>query len=118
MYQMTEAEMKFAELIWQEEPIGSGELVKRCQQEFDWKKSTTYTFLKKLCDQQIFQNENAIVQSLITREEYLQRQGEQFVDRAFGGSLPKMIAAFMEHKRLSRAQIEEIEQMIEEYKGE
>lgn len=118
MYQMTETEMKFAELIWQEAPIGSGELVKRCQQEFGWKKSTTYTFLKKLCEQEIFKNENAVVESLITREEYMQRQGEHFVEKAFGGSLPRMIAAFMENKRLSRAQIEEIEQMIEEYKGE
>ena len=117
MYQMTDAEMKFAELIWQEEPIGSGELVKRCQQEFAWKKSTTYTFLKKLCEQGIFQNENAVVSAVMTRENYLQKQGEQFVERAFGGSLPKMIAAFMEHKRLSRAQIAEIEQMIEDYKG-
>lgn len=117
MYQMTEAEMKFAELIWQEEPIGSGELVKRCQQEFEWKKSTTYTFLKKLCEQGIFRNENAVVESLISREIYLQKQGEQFVEKAFEGSLPKMIAAFIQHKRLSRTQIEEIEQMIEEYKS-
>ena len=117
MYQMTDAEMKFAELIWQEAPMGSGELVKRCQQEFDWKKSTTYTFLKKLCEQGIFKNENATVEILISREDYLQRQGEKFVEKAFGGSLPKMIAAFIENKRLSRAQIEEIEQMIEEYKG-
>lgn len=117
MYQMTETEMKFAELIWQEEPIGSGELVKRCQKEFEWKKSTTYTFLKKLCEQSIFRNENAIVESLISREDYIQKQGEQFVEKTFDGSLPKMIAAFIEHKRLSRAQIDEIEKMIEEYKG-
>lgn len=117
MYQMTEAELKFAELIWQEEPIGSGELVKRCQQEFDWKKSTTYTFLKKLCEQEIFKNEDAVVQSLISREIYLQRQGEEFVEKAYEGSLPKMIAAFIQSKRLSRAQIAEIEQMIEDYKG-
>lgn len=117
MYQMTEAEMKFAELVWREEPLGSGELVKRCGQEFDWKKSTTYTFLKKLCEQGIFRNENAVVTSQISREDYLQQQGEQFIDRAFGGSLPRMIAAFMEHKKLSRKQIEEIEMMIEEYKG-
>ena len=117
MYQMTEAELKFAELIWREEPIGSGELVKKCQQEFGWKKSTTYTFIKKLCEQQIFQNENAVVTSLMDRECYLQRQGEEFVEKAFGGSLPKMIAAFIEKKRLSAEQAAEIEKMIEEYKG-
>jgi len=118
MYQMTETESKFAELIWQEEPIGSGELVRRCQQEFDWKKSTTYTFLKKLCEQGIFKNENAVVKALISKEDYMQKQGEIFVDKAFGGSLPKMIAAFMEHRRLTREQIIEIELMIEEYKSE
>lgn len=118
MYQMTDAELKFAELLWQEVPIGSGELVKRCQEEFDWKKSTTYTVLKKLCEQGLFLNENAVVTAVVSREDYLQSQGEQFVEKAFGGSLPRMIAAFINHKRLSRAQIEEIEQMIEEYKGE
>lgn len=118
MYQLTDAELKFAELIWAEEPIASGELVKRCQQEFEWKKSTTYTFLKKLCEQNLFQNENAVVTALITKEQYVQTQGEQFVEKTFGGSLPRMIAAFMEHKKLSREQVLEIEKMIEEYKGE
>ena len=118
MYQMTEAEFKFAELIWREEPVGSGELVKHCLQEFGWKKSTTYTFIKKLCDQGIFQSENAVVTSLVDKEKYLQEQGEEFVEKTFEGSLPKMIAAFMERKRLSRAQIEEIEKMIEDYKNE
>lgn len=117
MYQLTDAELKFAELIWAEEPIGSGELVKHCQEQFDWKKSTTYTFLKKLCEQNIFQNENAQVTSLISKDEYMQSQGEQFVEKAFGGSLPRMIAAFMEHKKLTREQVKEIELMIEEYKG-
>ena len=116
MYQMTETELKFAELIWREEPVGSGELVKLCQQAYDWKKSTTYTFIKKLCEQGIFQSENAVVTSLIGREEYLQQQGEEFVEKTFDGSLPKMIAAFIERKRLSKAQIEEIEKMIEDYK--
>jgi BlaI family transcriptional regulator, penicillinase repressor len=116
MYQMTEAELKFAELIWRGEPIGSGELVKLCEKEFGWKKSTTYTFIKKLCEQKIFKNENAVVTSLVRKEEYQQIQGEQFVEKAFGGSLPKMVAAFIERKKLSAAQISEIEQMIEDYK--
>lgn len=118
MYQMTEAEMKFAELVWKMESIGSGELVKCCQQEFGWKKSTTYTFLKKLCDRGIFQNENAVVESVIDKEEYLQRKGEEFVEKTYGGSFPKMIAAFIESKRLSRGQIEEIARIIEEYREE
>ena len=66
-YKLTESEEKFAELIWQNEPIGSGDLVKLCEKEMNWKKSTTYTVLKKLCEKGIFQNENAVVSSLITR---------------------------------------------------
>ena len=118
MYQLTETEMKFAEMIWEEEPLGSGELVRLCEEEFGWKKSTTYTFIKKLCEQGIFQSENAVVTALVSREKYLQQQGEAFVEKTYDGSLPKMIAAFIERKRLSRAQIEEIEKMIEEYKSE
>ena len=78
MYQMTETEYKFAELIWEEEPIGSGELVKQCAEKFGWKKSTTYTFIKKLCENGIFKNENAIVSSVLNKEEYHRAQGEAF----------------------------------------
>ena len=116
MFQMTETEEKFADFVWEHEPVGSGELVKLCGDAFGWKKSTTYTFIKKLCGQGILKNEKAVVTSLITREEYLQGQGEAFVEKVFRGSLPKMIAAFMERKRLTPEQVEEIEQMIEDYK--
>ena len=71
-----------------------------------------------MCEQGIFQSENAVVTALVSREKYLQQQGEAFVEKTYDGSLPKMIAAFIERKRLSRAQIEEIEKMIEEYKSE
>ena len=117
-YMLTNSEKRFADLIWEEEPVGSGELVKLCEQRFGWKKSTTYTFLKKLCEQKLFRNEKAVVTSLLSREAYLQQQGEEFVERAFEGSLPRMIAAFMNRKRLSEEQIQEIEQMIEDYKEE
>ena len=117
MYQMTETEYKFAELIWEEEPIGSGELVKQCAEKFGWKKSTTYTFIKKLCANGIFKNENAIVSSVLNKEDYHRAQGEAFVEKAYGGSLPKMIAAFIQNKKLSAAQIAEIEAMIEDYKS-
>jgi predicted transcriptional regulator len=113
---MTEAELKFVELIWNKEPIGSGELVKVCNKEFTWKKSTTYTFIKKLCEQGILKNENSIVTSLISKENYAQKQGELFVKNTFEGSLPKMIAAYIEHKKLSDSQVHEIEEMIKNYK--
>jgi predicted transcriptional regulator len=116
MYQMTEAEHKLADLIWDEEPVGSGELVKFCSDRFAWKKSTTYTFLKKLCEQGIFKNDKSQVTSCVSRDAYLQQQGEAFVEKTFNGSLPKMIAAFMEHKSLTDEQVDEIQQMIDDYK--
>ena len=90
---------------------------KLCAEKFGWKKSTTYTFIKKLCENGIFKNENAIVSSVLNKEEYHRAQGEAFVEKAYGGSLPKMIAAFIQSKKLSAAQIAEIEAMIEDYKG-
>lgn len=116
MYRMTDAELKFAELIWGEEPVGSGELVRQCGEQFGWKKSTTYTFLKKLCEQGIFRNEAARVSSVVKREEYLQKQGEEFVDKTFGGSLPSMVAAFIRSRKLTDRQAAEIEEMIRNYK--
>ncbi|MBR1693032.1 MAG: BlaI/MecI/CopY family transcriptional regulator [Lachnospiraceae bacterium] len=118
MYRMTDTEWNFARLIWESEPVASGELVRLCENRFAWKKSTTYTFLKKLCEQGIFQNESAQVHSLISEDAYLQEQGEQFVAKTFDGSLPKMIAAFMRSKSLSREEVAEIEQMIDAYKEE
>jgi len=116
MQRMTDTELKFVRLIWEKEPVASGDLVRLCEENFEWKKSTTYTFLKKLCEQGILQNEKSVVSSLVSEDTYLQRQGEQFVDKAFGGSLPRMIAAFMQGRRLSRKDVDEIEQMIDAYK--
>ena len=116
LYNMTEAEMRFADLIWENEPIGSGRLVKLCDERFGWKKSTTYTFLKKLCDQEVFRNEDAVVTSVLDKAAYNQKRGEKFLEDTYDGSLPKLIAAFMNKKKLCRRQVEEIEKMIEEYK--
>jgi len=90
-YKLTESEEKFAELIWQNEPIGFGDLVKICEKEMNCKKSTTYTVLKKLCEKGIFQNENTVVSSLITKDEYYAKQSIRFVEDTFGGSLPKFL---------------------------
>lgn len=112
------SEWKFAELIWEKEPVGSGELVKLCDERFGWKKSTTYTVLKNLCRKGIFQNEDAVVTSLVKKEIYQQWKGEEFIEENFEGSLPKFVAAFMEHKRLNKKQIEEIKKLIDEYEEE
>ncbi len=106
-------ESKFAELIWHSEPISSGELVKLCQCELEWKKSTTYTVLKKLCDRGIFQNSDGEVTSLISKEDFYSMQSEKFVEETFEGSLPAFIAAFTARKHLSPEEVRAIRQMID-----
>ena len=109
-------ETRFAELIWSHAPISSGELVKLCLQELEWKKSTTYTVLKKLCEQGLFHNEGGVVTALVSREEFYTLQSEKFVEEAFSGSLPAFIAAFTKRKTLSEAEIAQIRRMIDEYR--
>ena len=109
-------EAKFAELIWQHAPVGSGQLVALCQQAFDWKKSTTYTMLKRLCGKGLFRNEGGIVEALISRDEYASLQSSQFVEEAFGGSLPRFFAAFPSRKKLTAAEVDELQRLIDEYK--
>jgi predicted transcriptional regulator len=115
-YKLTESEEKFADIIWRNEPIGSGDLVKLCEKEMNWKKSTTYTVLKKLCEKDIFQNENAVVSSQITRDEYYAKQSIRFVEDTFGGSLPKFLTAFISGRRLSKQQAEELKRLIDKHK--
>ncbi|WP_312354766.1 BlaI/MecI/CopY family transcriptional regulator, partial [Aminipila sp.] len=87
-YKMAQSEEKFAELVWENEPVGSGELVRLCEKQLGWKKSTTYTVLKKLCEKGILQNQNAIVTSVLKKKEFYGKQSRQFVESVFGGSLP------------------------------
>ena len=114
-YKLGFVEQKFAELIWQNEPISSGELVKLCLKELEWKKSTTYTVLKKLCEKGIFQNDSGTVTSLISKDEFFALQSKNFVDETFEGSLPAFIAAFTKKQTLSKKDIDEIRKMIETY---
>lgn len=106
-------ETRFAELIWSHAPISSGALVKLCQQELEWKKSTTYTVLKKLCEQGIFQNAGGMVTAIVTREEFYAMESEKFVEETFQGSLPAFLAAFTARKSLSEKEIAEIRRMID-----
>ena len=106
-------EAQFAELIWAREPIASGELVKLCEKELNWKKSTTYTVLKKLCERGIFQNNDGVVTSLLTKGEFNAVQSEQFVEDTFEGSLPAFLAAFTSRKTLSKDEVEEIRRLID-----
>ena len=109
---------EFAELLWEKEPIGSGELVKLCNEKFDWKKSTTYTVLKKLCEKGLFKNEDGIVTSVLSREEYYSRRSGQFVKETFHGSLPAFIAAFTSGNKLTEREVDEIQDMIDQFRKE
>ena len=110
-------ETRFAELIWAHEPLSSGELVKLCARELEWKKSTTYTVLKKLCDRGLFQNQDGIVTSIYSRQEFQSRQSRRFVEDTFSGSLPAFIAAFADGGNLTDRDISEIRKMIDAYGG-
>ena len=105
-----EVQERFANLVWDNEPIPSGQLVKLCEQVFQWKKPTTYTVLRKLCEKGLFQNVNGVVSSVMRREE--------FADNAFHGSLPAFVAAFTAQKPLSAQEAEEIQQMIDKFRKE
>ena len=110
-------ETRFAELIWSHAPISSGALVKLCLQELEWKKSTTYPVLKKLCEQGLFRNEGGEVSAVVSREDFYAMQSEKFVEENFDGSLPAFLAAFTARKHLSEQEIYEIRRMIESIGG-
>lgn len=111
-------EARFADLIWKYEPLSSRALVALCGEELGWKKSTTYTVLKRLCDKGIFQNENGTVTSRMTKEEYAAAQSEKFLEDTFGGSLPAFLAAFTKRKKLSETELAEIQDMIRRMGGQ
>lgn len=108
-------ESKFADIIWANEPLHSRELVRLCDEALNWKKPTTYTVLRRLCERGIFQNERGTVTSRISREEFYALQSERFVDDTFSGSLPSFLAAFAQRRALSPAEIAEIRKMIDAY---
>ncbi len=110
-------ESRFADIIWREEPLSSGELVKLCEKELSWKKPTTYTVLRKLCERGIFKNEGSTVSSLISRQDFFAMQSEKFVEETFEGSLPAFVAAFTKRKQLSKEEIEELKKLISNSEG-
>lgn len=109
-------ESRFADIIWQNEPLTSGELVKLAEKELNWKRTTTYTILKRLCERGIFQNEHGTVSSIISKEEFYALQSEKFVDETFDGSLPAFLTAFSKRKKLSEKEVDELRQVIESMK--
>ena len=112
-YKLGEVESVFADIIWNNEPLSSRRLAELAQERLNWKRTTTYTVLKRLCDRELFQNKDSIVTSLVSREEFYARQSEQFVEETFHGSLPAFLAAFGSRKQLSDTEIEELQKVID-----
>ncbi len=111
-------ETRFAQIIWEHAPLSSGELARLAAEQLEWKKSTTYTVLKKLCDRGLFANTRGTVTALISKEDFDGMQSEQFVEETFDGSLPAFLAAFTKRKQLSAEEVKKIRQMIDAYEEE
>lgn len=110
-------ESRFADIIWKHGPLTSAELVRLAESELCWKKSTTYTVLKRLCDRGIFQNQKGIVSALISREDLFALRSEKFVEDTFDGSLPAFLAAFTTRKKLSEEEIDQLQKLIDRSRG-
>ena len=110
------AELAFSEIVWAEEPITTAELVRRCFEELNWKRTTTYTVLKRLSDRGFFQMKDSVVTSLISRDEYFAERSRSFVETSFNGSLPAFLAAFSGGAKLSEEEIEELQRLIDSHR--
>lgn len=115
-FEFGEKEEQFALMIWENEPIKSGELAKLSENMLSWKRTTTYTMLKRLCDRQIFENKNGTVIALISKEDFYGQQGTEYINKTFGGSLPKFLVAFTKQNKLSNKEISELQKIIDEHK--
>ena len=112
-YHLGEIESIFADIIWSNAPLTSRLLAELAEQRLRWKRTTTYTVLKRLCDRGLFQNQGGTVTALVSREEFYARQSEQYVQDAFQGSLPSFLAAFGSRKKLNDREIDEIQKLID-----
>ncbi|MDE7311589.1 MAG: BlaI/MecI/CopY family transcriptional regulator [Eubacterium sp.] len=112
-----ESEYRFCEIVWEHEPVSSGELVKLCMEQLEWKKSTTYTVIRRLSERGVLKSEHAVVTSLVSKEEAQSSESAQIVDRTFSGSLPRFITAFTRKKPLTPQEADEIQKIIDTYKG-
>ena len=111
-------EARFADIIWNNAPLTSGELAKMAEKALGWKKTTAFTVLKRLCDREIFKNEGGTVTALISREDFYARQSEEYLQDSFGGSLPAFVAAFSSRKKLTEKEMEELQGIIDRMRGE
>lgn len=112
-YRLCNSDYRFMSIVWDHAPVGSGELVRLCQAELGWKKSTTYTEIKRLCEKGLLKNEKAVVEPLVTRERVQAQESDAFVKRTFGGSLPGFLTAFLGGKKISAKEAEELKALID-----
>ena len=116
-HHLGEIEARFAEIIWENEPLSSRRLAELALEKLNWKRTTTYTVLKRLCDKGLFQNQDGTVTALVSREEFYARQSERFVEDTFQGSLPAFLAAFGSRKKLSDSEIDQLQKIIDGMRG-
>ena len=113
-----ESEYKFACIVWQKEPVSVKELIQLCNEELEWKRTTTYTVLKRLCERGILINEDGIVTSIYSKEQIQYSESKQFLEKTFEGSLPGFMAAFLKNKKISEKEINELRQMLDEVENQ
>lgn len=113
-----ESEYRFCQILWDNEPVGSTALVGLCREKLGWSKATTYTVIRRLSERGVLKNENAVVTSLVTRDEVQAFEIDELVEKTFGGSLPQFIAAFTRSRRLTKEEADELRRMIDSYSGE
>ena len=114
--QMGAVESRFADIVWKSVPIKTSELVKIAEREFSWKRTTTHTVIKRLCEKGLFVNNSGTITALMSREQYYSMQSMRVVQESFDGSLPAFVAAFISNKKLTAKEAEEIQQMIDAFK--
>lgn len=112
-----ESEYRFCEILWGNEPVSSSALVKLCSEQLEWKKSTTYTVIRRLSERGVLKSENAVVTSLVSKEEVLTAESAEVIEKTFAGSLPSFIAAFARKKTLTEQEIDEIREIIDSYRN-
>lgn len=111
-YHISESEYRFMEILWEKEPVSSMDLVRFCNERLNWKKSTTYTVIRKLCEKKIVSSENTIVQSLVSRDCIQRQESDHFLKRKFGGSLPSFITAYLQDRKLTKEEAEHLQKLI------
>ncbi len=115
-FKLGEMEMRLAELIWDNAPMTTKQLVTMCESDFNWKRTTTYTMLGRLCQREIFENNDGTINVLMTKEDFNLSQGQIFIDNTFGGSVPMFVNLFSKNNKLTSAEIDEIQKIIDEYR--